>query len=177
LTLEPIPGFTLLFVEVDLTKDGYMLAGELAKHAGVSTDTLRHYERKRVLPGPRRSTSGYRMYTPDALERVRLIRRALAVGFTLDELAVILAERDRGGAPCQQVYALAVEKLQRVEDQLSELIALREDLKELVSSWGSRISKNGKGGPSRLLEALPERRNSAVSRSRPPTPKQKELKK
>ena len=61
LTLEPIPGFTLLFVEVDLTKDGYMLAGELAKHAGVSTDTLRHYERKRVLPGPRRSTSGYRM--------------------------------------------------------------------------------------------------------------------
>ena len=63
----------------------YSLAGELAHRVGVSTDTLRHYERKGVLPRPRRGANGYRMYPASAVDRVTLIRRALAVGFTLDD--------------------------------------------------------------------------------------------
>lgn len=60
---------------------------------------MRHYERKGVLAVPRRSRNGYREYPAEALERVRLVRRALAVGFTLDALARILKERARGRAP------------------------------------------------------------------------------
>ena len=75
---------------------------ELAQLTGVSTDTLRHYERKGVLGIPARSQGGYRLYPPEAVGRVRLVRRALAIGFTLHDLAAVLSERDRGGAPCRQ---------------------------------------------------------------------------
>jgi DNA-binding transcriptional MerR regulator len=76
-----------------------MQSGELANLAGVSTGTLRHYERLGLLPRPRRTESGYRQYTPPSLERVRLIRRALSVGFSLPELTVILKMRDNGEVP------------------------------------------------------------------------------
>jgi DNA-binding transcriptional MerR regulator len=79
---------------------GPLSSGELADLAGVSRDTLRHYERKGVLPRPLRSQNSYRQYPPEALQRVQLVRRALSVGFTLDELAKVLKVRDGGGAPC-----------------------------------------------------------------------------
>jgi MerR family transcriptional regulator, copper efflux regulator len=59
-------------------------SGELARSAGVSPDTLRHYERLGILKEPPRTSAGYRLYSADALSRVLLIRNALAVGFTLD---------------------------------------------------------------------------------------------
>ena len=65
----------------------YLRAGELAQLAEVSTDTLRHYERKGLLAAPRRSVNGYREYPKSALGRVRLVRRALEIGFTLDVAA------------------------------------------------------------------------------------------
>jgi DNA-binding transcriptional MerR regulator len=71
----------------------------LARLTGVSTDTLRHYERKGVLGIPARSQGGYRLYPPEAVGRVRLVRRALAIGFTLHDLAAALSERARGGTP------------------------------------------------------------------------------
>src|SRR5437763_12781612 len=86
-------------------------SGELAREAGVSTDTLRHYERLGLLPKPRRTASGYRQYPPKTLDRVLLIRRALRVGFTLPELEKILRICDSGKAPCHQVQALAKAKL------------------------------------------------------------------
>ena len=93
-------------------------SGELAELAGVSRDTLRHYERKGVLPRPFRGDNGYRKYPPEALQRVQLVRRALSVGFTLDELAKVLKVRDAGGAPCEEVRKLAAQKLLNVQDQL-----------------------------------------------------------
>jgi len=68
-------------------------SGELARLAGVSTDTLRHYERLGLLPKAQRTEGGYRQYTAQSLERVRLIRRALTIGFSLPELTVILKMR------------------------------------------------------------------------------------
>jgi len=72
----------------------------LAKLVGISTDTLRLYERKGLLRSPMRTDNGYRCYSPDCIVRLRLIRAALSIGFTLDELAKILKIRDAGGAPC-----------------------------------------------------------------------------
>jgi len=91
-------------------------SGELADLAGVSRDTLRHYERKGVLPRPLRGHNAYRQYPPEALQRVQLVRRALSVGFTLDELAKVLKVRDAGGAPCEEVRKLATQKLLNVQD-------------------------------------------------------------
>jgi DNA-binding transcriptional MerR regulator len=111
-------------------------SGELARLAGVSTDTLRHYERKGVLAAPRRSANGYREYPAEALERVRLVRRALAVGFKLDELARILKERERGRAPCRQVREMAAAKLAEIETRLKELTVMRRELKATLEEIG-----------------------------------------
>ena len=128
--------------------------GALAKASGVSADTLRHYERKGVLPFIRRSSNGYREYPPQALDRILLVRRALAVGFTLDELASILKVRDRGGAPCREVRAMAVSKLSELEIQLQELLALRDYLRKTITHWDERLSKTAAGEQAGLLAAL-----------------------
>lgn len=133
--------------------EGYR-SGELARLAGVSTDTLRHYERKGVLPLARRLNNGYRKYPADSLDRVRLIRRALAVGFTLDELARILKARDRGQAPCREVRALASEKLSEVEGRLTELLALRDELRATLADWDKRLTGKKAGQRAGLLESL-----------------------
>ena len=160
---------------------GFLNSGELAKLAGVSTDTLRHYERKGVLAQPQRSTNGYRRYPASALERVRLVRRALAVGFTLDELAGILSVRDSGGAPCQEVRALAASKLAQVESQLSDLIALRNELRTTLKDWDGRLKQRPTGARAHLLESLVSRESNTAKSSRrfpsPLKPKKKKEKK
>ena len=129
-------------------------AGELARRAGVSTDTLRHYEAKGVIQRPPRQANGYRSYAPETLARVELVRRSLALGFTLDELAEILAVRDRGGAPCRRVRELAAAKLVGVEEQLKELIALRDELRATLKEWDRKLSTTPKNRRSHLLDNL-----------------------
>jgi len=84
---------------------------ELAASAGISTDTLRHYEKSGVLPKPARTRAGYRRYPADAARRVALVRRALAIGFSIKELARVFRERDQGGAPCRKVRAIVGDRL------------------------------------------------------------------
>ena len=144
----------MMIVMAQSTKEGLLRSGELARLAGVSTDTLRHYERKGVLAQPRRSMNGYREYGAEALDRVLLVRRALGVGFTLDELARILKRRDRGGVPCREVRELAAAKLAEIETRLSELEAVREDLKAAIKGWDSRLARTPAGERAGLLESL-----------------------
>lgn len=153
----------------DKSKAEYLRSSELARLAGVSTDTLRHYERKGLLARPRRSANGYREYPASALDRVRLVQRAVAIGFTLDELARILSVRDRGGAPCHEVRALAGTKLAEVESQLDELNSLRDELQRLLRNWDTLLKQGSPSDRVGLLETLPEsapqrRRRSSLKR-------------
>ena len=127
-------------------------AGELARLCGLSTDTLRHYERVGVLARPPRTVAGYRLYAPEAVQRVCMIRRALAIGFSLAELARFLRVRDRGGAPCREVRVLAESKLNQLEQQLADLTALRDHLRGLLASWDRRLSSTPEGTRAGLLE-------------------------
>ena len=90
---------------------------------------------QRVLGIPARSQGGYRLYPPEAVGRVRLVRRALAIGFTLQDLAAVLSERDRGGAPCRSVRALVAERLAELETRLGDLAELRDELRLLLRDW------------------------------------------
>ena len=144
----------MLFMVAQSPKKGLLRSGELARLAGVSTDTLRHYERKGVLAAPRRSINGYREYPAEALDRVLVVRRALSVGFTLDELASIFKRRDRGGVPCRQVRELATAKLAEIETRLSEMEAVRDDLKAAIKGWDSRLAETPAGERAGLLESL-----------------------
>jgi DNA-binding transcriptional MerR regulator len=132
-----------------------MRSGELARLTGVSTDTLRHYEGLGLLAKPPRTSGGYRDYPANSLERVRLIRRAMRVGFSLPELTTILKMRDGGKPPCRRVQAMAESKLQQVKQQIRDLIAMRDQLDALVKDWKIMLARTRKGEPALLLEALP----------------------
>jgi DNA-binding transcriptional MerR regulator len=130
---------------------------ELARLTGVSTDTLRHYERKGVLGVPVRSQGGYRRYPPEAAAQVQLVRRALAIGFTLNDLASVLSERNRGGAPCHTVRTLVAERLAELETHLQDLSELRDELRILLREWDRRLARIPVGMQARLLDVLADR--------------------
>lgn len=144
-----------------------LYSGELARRAGVSSDTLRHYERQGLLPPPQRSVAGYRLYPPETLARVRLIRGALSIGFTVRELAVILGEHDRGGAPCRRVRQLAAEKLAAVELQLRDLRHWRRQLRAALADWDRRLRKTRRGKRAGLLSAFVVTHPKSVERTSP----------
>jgi DNA-binding transcriptional MerR regulator len=129
-------------------------SGELARRAGISADTLRFYERRGLLPSAPRTASGYRLFPPEALARVRLIRGALAIGFSVAELTAILGERDRGGAPCRRVRELAADKLAALEVQLRELQSWRRELRKTLAGWDRALKDIPPGRRAGLLEAF-----------------------
>lgn len=129
-------------------------SGQLAAKAGVSADTLRHYERRGLLAAAKRLPNGYRLYPPEALDRVLLIQRALGVGFSLADLTKLLRARDRGQPPCREVRALAARKLEDVEEQLKSLASFRATLQATLRDWDARLEKRRGEEPARLLDAL-----------------------
>jgi DNA-binding transcriptional MerR regulator len=131
-----------------------LFAGDLARLAGVSPDTVRFYERRGLLPAAPRSASGYRVFPREALARVQLIRGALSIGFTVSELAAILGERDGGGAPCHRVRELAAKKLVALEARLRDLRAWRRELRRTLGEWDRVLRKTPRGKQARLLDAF-----------------------
>lgn len=135
-----------------LTPGRTLHSGELAAITGVSRDALRYYERKQLLPAAQRTAGGYRLYQPEAAARVMLIRAALSIGFTVEELGDILSARDRGMAPCQQVYSLAVEKAKVLEARIAEMESLLKALRTAINSWGRKLKSTGPNQRAGLLE-------------------------
>ena len=135
-------------------------SGELAKLAGISADTLRFYERKGLLSPPRRTANGYRLYPIETLHRVRVIRSALAVGFTISELGRIFKIRNRGDAPCEEVLRIAQLKLVQLESRIQQLHEAKRDLQNCVGDWKKALAQTRKGEQARLLDKLdqPNRR-------------------
>lgn len=129
-------------------------SGDLALLTGVSADTIRHYERIGILPKALRSPAGYRNYSPDAVPRVRLIRRALQLGFTLAELSEILKVRDSGGAPCHRVLRLTEEKLRSLGKQIQELRRTQRYMRQLVREWRKKLAHTTPGKSALLLSTL-----------------------
>src|SRR5712692_9739201 len=106
---------------------------QLAGQAGVTSKTVRYYERIGVLPAPSRSPSGYRDYRPDALDRLGFIRAGQAVGLSLGEIRQVIALRDRGATPCDHVYRLLQRRTAELDERIGELQALRRDLQVLTN--------------------------------------------
>lgn len=128
--------------------------GELAERAGVSADSVRHYERLGLLPPAARTDGGYRLFPPAAVDRVQLIRSAVRVGFSLRQLAAFLGERQAGGAPCRKVRDAAERILAGVDAQIAELKATRNALTAMVRDWDERLARTPPNQPARLLDAM-----------------------
>jgi len=106
--------------------------GKLANAADVGIDTVRFYERAGLLNKPRRTASGYRLYAASDVARLRFIRRAKALGFSLEEIAELLRLNDGGGRR-GAVRALAGRRLAEIEQKLAELSRMRDTLRHLIS--------------------------------------------
>lgn len=104
--------------------------GRVARQAGVGIDTIRFYERRGLLPEPRRTDSGYRLYPSATISRLHFIRRAKELGFSLDEIATLLTLQDTGG-PKAEVKAITHRKLEQVEAKIADLERMRNVLREL----------------------------------------------
>ena len=137
---------------------------DVARATGVSTDTLRHYERKGLLPRVARSAAGYRRYSAATVERVLLIQRALVVGFSLEDLKRVLTTRDGGGAPCRSVRQLAGQHLHELDQRIDQLVSLRDELRGLLSEWDAKLSCTPQGKRAHLLETLGDK--STIERVR-----------
>jgi Cu(I)-responsive transcriptional regulator len=128
-----------------------MTIGELARQAGVGVQTVRYYERRRLLPAAARRSSGYREFTPAALERLRFIRRAQELGFTLSEIAELLTLRLDPHTTAADFKARAEEKIGEIERKLHDLERLRHALAHLA---GGCPGGHNPTGDCPLLEAL-----------------------
>ncbi len=126
--------------------------GELAKAAGVGVETVRFYEREELLAEPPRTKSGYRQYPREAIARVRFIRRAKDLGFTLKEITGLLELRIDPNKSCADVRALAKAKIADVEAKLADLVRIKAALESLARAC------RGKGPTSEcpILDAMAE---------------------
>ncbi len=112
--------------------------GELAERAHVNRETVRYYERRRLLPRPSRSVSGYRVFADDAVRRLRFIRHAQELGFSLNEIRELLALRVKSADTCDRVRERAEAKIADIARKLRSLRHMKEALSELVSACGRR---------------------------------------
>src|SRR5919199_6927108 len=99
-----------------------MRTGEVAAEAGVNVQTLRYYERRGLLPEPARRESGYRVYGPDAVRRVRFIKRAQELGFGLREAESLLALATGGPESCEAARELAETKVAELDRRIADLL-------------------------------------------------------
>ena len=108
--------------------------GELAQRAQLGAETLRYYERLGLLAPEQRTASGYRLYAPQALERLDFIRRAQALGFSLADIGELLALHARPEADMGAVRAIAAHRLAEIDAKLDDLQRMKAGLRTLLDA-------------------------------------------
>ena len=124
--------------------------GELAAEFGLNPKTIRYYEEIGLLPAPRRTPAGYRLYDSSDSERLRFIIKGKAVGLTLTEIAEVLALRRDGEMPCEHVLELLDRKLAAVDAQLRALAGFRQELLALRQAAATPMAASA--GVCRIIE-------------------------
>lgn len=147
-----VQGASFIIMEDALDRET-LRTGEVAVKAGVNVQTLRYYERRGLLEEPERRASGYREYSPDAVQLIRFIKRAQEVGFTLAEVEDLLRLRSDQEAACSEVRTAAEAKIEGIEQKIRHLRAMKRALGVLVTSCATE------GSPRHcpILEALDEK--------------------
>ncbi len=118
---------------MEQSDDTDLRIGELSALAGVSTHTLRYYERVGILPRPPRTPSGYRAYPTDAVDQVTFIKKAQALGLRLSDVREVLEISSGGRQPCGHVRDLIAARIQDVERRMRELRELRSTLTDTLA--------------------------------------------
>lgn len=148
--------------------------GRLAREAGVPASTVRYYERSRLFRPDGRTGGNYRIYGPEALERLRFIRAAQAIGLTLEDITTLLDFRDGRTAPCKEVQTLIEERLSELKERLGQL----RHVQAILDSSLRKCRGSERRGRCEVIEGLnvaasaptvraPRRASARKSRNRP----------
>ena len=121
----------------------HLRIGEVARQSGMGVESLRFYENRGLIQPVARTAAGYRLYDPSIFERLSFIKKAQAVGFTLDEIGRIIAEARTGKRPCAEVRQLAASRLAELERRLAELKRYRRELRETLEAWEREGERDG----------------------------------
>jgi MerR family transcriptional regulator, copper efflux regulator len=124
-------------------RENALTIGEASRLAGVNRETLRYYEREGIIDLPARKDSGYRIYPLHTVKRIRFIKRAQTLGFSLKEIIELMALRnDAQGATCRDVKQYAQDKVKTIEKKLADLTRMRSRLRELIAVCDEENSLN-----------------------------------
>jgi MerR family mercuric resistance operon transcriptional regulator len=121
-------------IQVEVKDMRSLTTGELAEKTGVNIETVRYYERRGLIMEPPRTESGYRQFPPETVQRIRFIKRAQELGFTLNEIEQLLSIADGDGSRCEDVYEFTIGKVQEIEERIRHLQRLKAVLAELAES-------------------------------------------
>lgn len=127
----------------------YLRIGELSRTTGTKVETIRYYERIGLIDPPLRTLANYRAYAPAHLARLSFIRRARALGFSLEQVRQFLQLADDKDAPCDRIDEIAQQHRAAVEAKLADLMALRDELDAIIGQC-----RTGKVSDCTILEAL-----------------------
>lgn len=112
--------------------------GELAEKCGVNKETIRYYERLGLIPQPNRTEKGYRMYSPQTVDRLNFIKRMQELGFTLNEIDKLLGGVDHNEAKCRDIYDFTVLKLEDIQRKIEDL----KKIEQMLISLKERCPEN-----------------------------------
>ena len=124
--------------------------GQMAKQADIHVETIRYYERRGLLPPPPRNESGYRQYSKEDLRRIRFIKRAKELGFTLQEIRELLSLKMEPGMACSDVKKRVDSKIVDIETRIESL----QRMKVVLASLSGMCISNGPASQCPILDAL-----------------------
>lgn len=111
------------------------LIGTVAKESGIPIKTIRYYEEIGLLKSTGRTEGGFRLFSDDVFNRLKFIKRAQHLGLTLAEIKEFLDVHDQGKLPCEHIKSKLQDKLQDIDEQIHQLLILKQDLEQLLSGW------------------------------------------
>jgi len=117
--------------------------GEVSRLSGVGIEALRFYEKQGLLGRPARTMSGYRLYDAEVLERLEFIKRAQVLGFSLAEIARIIAHKQAGQSPCAEVRDVVRARLQEIDERIRQMRRYRKELASALAEWEESGDREG----------------------------------
>ncbi len=133
-----------------------LTVGKLAEQSGVNLETIRYYERRGLLPSPQRAPSGYRLYSDDSVQRVRFIKKAQVLGFSLKEILELLSLRVDPHTTCADIKQRSERKIADIEEKIQTLRRMKQALLKVSASCSGR----GPTSECPILEVLDTREDS-----------------
>ena len=155
-SLDSVPHYGVHTALVEIAAE-HLTIGQVASNAGVGVETVRFYERQGLIERPGRRPSGYRQYQPDVVRRIRFIQHAKELGFSLHDVAELLALRVASDGTCAAVRERAQSKIEAIDAKIAALSGMRRALLRL----SEMCDGSGPASECPILEALDQESNHA----------------